>query len=274
MESSPFTAAGDGLLRFARVGSRTIVHRAFATSPLKMLTPRTTDCAAWVYFATYGGGMVGGDGIRLTVDLEPGARAVLATQSSTKIYRSVRPASQQMVARVGDGALLVVGPDPIVCFAGSSFRQVQRYDLSRDASLVVVDWMTSGRRAMGERWAFDSYEGRLELGREHRTILYDSLRLARDDGPIAERMGRFNVWATVVAIGPLIAAPAATLISEIADLPVRARSDLVVSAARLDHDGVLLRMAGVSVEQASRALRQHLGFLSPHLGRELWSRKW
>jgi urease accessory protein len=227
-----------------------------------------------VYTATYGGGLVGGDAIHLTVDLEPGARAVLATQSSTKVYRSMRPATQQMIARVGDDALLVVGPDPIVCFAGSSLRQIQRYDLHRGASLVVVDWITSGRRAMGERWAFNSYEGRLEVRREDRTILYDSVRLTREEGPIVERMGRFNVCATVVVIGPLVAAPAATLISEIANLPVTPRADVVISAAPLHSDGVLMRMIGLSTEQISTVLRQHLRFLRSELGGELWSRKW
>ena len=266
--------AGTGLLRFARVGSRTVVQQTFATSPLKMLNPRASDRAASVYTATYGGGLVGGDAIHLTVDVEPGARAVLTTQSSTKVYRSMRPATQQVIARVGDGALLVVGPDPIVCFAGSSLRQVQRYDLHRGASLVVVDWITSGRRAMGERWAFDSYEGRLEVRREDRTILYDSVRLTREDGPIVERMGRFNVCATVVVIGPLVAAPAATLISEIANLPVTPRADVVISAAPLHSDGVLMRMIGLSTEQISTVLRQHLRFLRSELGGELWSRKW
>ena len=266
--------AGTGLLRFARVGSRTVVERALATSPLKMLNPRASDRAAWVYTSTHGGGLVGGDAIHLTLDVEADARAVLATQSFTKIYRSTRSASQQVTARVGDEALLVVAPDPTVCFAGSSFRQDQCYDLSRSGSLVVLDWMTSGRRAMGERWAFDRYEGRLELRRDGRTILYDTIRLSQDDGPIVERMRRFNVWATVVVIGPLVAESAARLTAEISSLPVAPRSDLIISAAPLGIDGALLRIAALSTEQVSIVLRQHLRFLRTHLGGELWSRKW
>jgi urease accessory protein len=266
--------AGTGLLHLARIGPRTVLQRVFATSPLKILNPRRSDRAAWVYSATYGGGLVGGDAICMTVDMEPGARAVLATQSSTKIYRSATLASQDLTACVNDDGLLVVAPDPIVCFARSSFRQRQRFELSRDANVVVIDWMTSGRRAMGERWAFDRYDGRLELRREGRTILYDSIRLVQDDGPVAERMGRFNVWATVVLTGPLVAVAAANLISDIANLPVLQRSDLVLSAVRLGEDGALLRMAGLSTERVSAVIRQHLSFLAPHLGGELWSRKW
>jgi urease accessory protein len=87
-------------------------------------------------------------------------------------------------------------------------------------------------------------------------------------------MGRFNVWATVVLSGPLLAEAAASLMSEIANLPVPQRSDLILSAAPLGEDGLLLRMAGLSTEQVSALIRQHLSFLAPHLGGELWSRKW
>lgn len=273
-ERSLPTVAGSGLLRFARVGSRTVVERIFATSPLRILNPRVSERAAWVYIATYGGGLVGGDAIRVTLDLEPGARAVLATQSSTKIYRSIRAATQHITGRVSDDALLVVAPDPTVCFSGSSFQQDQCYELSRTASLVVVDWITSGRRAMGERWAFDGYQGRLELRRDDRTILYDSVRLAQHDGPIIERMGRFNVWATVVLIGPLVLESAGALVAGIAKLTVQRQSDLIVSAAPLGEDGALVRIAGVSTEQVSAVIREHLHFLRHFLGGELWSRKW
>ena len=54
----------------------------------------------------------------------------------------------------------------MVCFAGADFAQTQRYDLHADASLVLVDWMTSGRHASGERWAFSRYESRFDITRD------------------------------------------------------------------------------------------------------------
>lgn len=267
-------APGTGVLRFVRSGSRTVLQRTFATSPLKILNPRTGGGAAWAYTATYGGGLVGGDAIRIAAEVGPGARAVCTTQSATKVYRSTVPASHQMIGRVHEGALLVVAPDPTVCFAGSVFRQEQRYALMANASLVVVDWMTSGRRAMGERWAFDRYGSLLDVSRDGRRILYDSLLLAREDGPIGERMGRFDVWATLVLLGPLVEDKVSTLIATRASLPIQRQADVIVSAASLENDGALLRMAGQSVEEIGTLLREHLSFLRPHLGEAVWGRKW
>ena len=51
-------------------------------------------------------------------------------------------------------------------------------------------------------------------------------------------------------------------------------ADVVLAASRLRDGGVFVRMAGVSTEKAWRALRDHLSFLPPLIGDDLWSRKW
>ena len=131
----------------------------------------------------------------------PGAMALLSTQSSTKAYRSVRGTSARLDALVGDGGLLVVAPDPTVCFTGSTYRQAQHVDLSGTGALVLVDWLSSGRRAAGERWAFDSYSSRASVRVDGRLVFYDGLTLDSTAGDLAERMGRFNVLATVLIVG-------------------------------------------------------------------------
>jgi urease accessory protein len=265
---------GHASLRFARSGTQTVVERAFATSPLRLLTPRPSGPSAWVYASTFGGGLVGGDAVRMTVDVGDGARAFLATQASTKVYRSVAPSSQHLHARVGAAALLAVVPDPIVCFAGSSFSQEQSYELDTGATLVAVDWITSGRHASGERWMFDRYTSRIDLRRAGRRILYDSLTLDGDAGAVARRMGRFNVCLLAVMTGPLAAHAAGRTLAVVNDLPVERRADLLISAAPLAGDGAILRMAGTGVEQVSAVVRDHLRFLVPLLGDDPWLRKW
>jgi len=274
VEHRPPEVPGRAFLRFVRSESRTILERAFATSPLRLLAPRASGPSAWVYAATFGGGLVGGDAVRMTVEVADGARAFLSTQASTKVYRSAAPSSQHLHARAGDDALLAVVPDPVVCFAGSSFSQEQSYELSSRATLVAVDWITSGRHATGERWLFDRYSSRIDVRRDGRRILYDCLRLDGDDGAVPRRMGRFNVCLLAVMIGPLAQLAAARTVARVGDLPVDRQSDLLLSAAPLGGDGAILRMAGTGVEQVSTALREHLRFLVPLLGDDPWLRKW
>jgi urease accessory protein len=266
--------SGTAHMRFSRAGAQTILVRSYATSPVKLFTTRNHAGACWVYAATLGGGFVGGDAVRMTLDVGAGAHALLTTQASTKVYRSLKPASQQISAIVHEDALLAVVPDPIVCFAGADFSQDQRYDLAGRANLVVLDWITSGRHAAGERWAFSHYSSRIQIARDGKRMFYDGLTLQNETDTIAERMGRFDVWASCVITGPRVADAAAAIVDRIAQLPVHARADMIESACALAGGGALLRIAGCRVEQVSRHLKSQLHFLQPLLGDDPWTRKW
>ena len=267
-------AAGSAHLTFTRSGSHTVLTRAFATSPAKLITSNGRGAVCWVYAATLGGGLVGGDDIRLRADVTAGARALLTTQASTKVYRSLRRSRQSLTATVDAHALLVVLPDPIVCFSDADFVQTQRYDLHADASLVMVDWITSGRHATGERWAFSRYESRFDIRRGADRIFVDGLVLEPNVDAVVARMGRFEVLLTAVISGPLVSSAAVELVNRVSETSIVRGADLVTSAAALRDGGALLRMAGTSVEQVAHAFRSYLAFLSPLIGDDLWSRKW
>jgi urease accessory protein len=251
-----------------------VLTRAAASSPAKLFATNGRGATCWVYAATLGGGLVGGDEIRLRADVTVGARALLTTQASTKVYRSRRPSYQSVNATVDADAFFAVVPDPVVCFADAHFTQSQRYDLHARASLVMVDWVTSGRHASGERWAFSRYESRFDVRRDGRRVFLDALVLETNVDAVGERMGRFDVMLTAVITGPLVAGAAADIVARVSRSAVDRQSDLVVSACTLRDGGALLRMAGTSVEQVGDALRGHLAFLPPLTGGDLWSRKW
>jgi urease accessory protein len=269
-------ASGVGDLHFANVRGATVLTRAVASSPLKLLNPRNAGTSAWAYFSTYGGGLVGGDSLSVCVEAGPGATAFVSTQASTKVYRSPLGAAQRLHARAADDSLLVLLPDPVTCFAGSRYFQEQHIDMERAASLVLVDWLTAGRVGSGERWQFTEYRSRTFIRREGRLVLHDGLVLAPDDGDVASRMGRFNCLALAVVLGPALRATAARLAGSIGSAPAPRHADLLLSAAPLgpgSSDGVVLRMAGVSVEQVGAALRQHLNVVPSLLGDDPWGCK-
>ncbi len=152
-------------LQCERVAGKTAVTSAFATSPLKLLTPRSRGESVWAYLSSFGGGMVAGDETRLDLALGPITRCFVGTQASTKIYRNParRPCSHRVHAEVAKDSLLVLAPDPVQSFADSSFSQRQKILLHPTAGLVLLDWCCSGRVARGERWAFNSYASRIEI---------------------------------------------------------------------------------------------------------------
>jgi len=268
---------GHGTLEFERVAGRTVVTRAEAYNPLKWLVPRRSTSAAWAFASTFGGGLVAGDRIEMQVGVRPGASAVLATQSSTKVYRSDSDADcrQVMGATVDEGGLMVVVPDPVTCFGGARYRQQQIIRLDQEASLVYVDWLTSGRRARGECWAFSQYRTRLDLYRAGERYLTDSLLLDPNDGPLDSpfRMGTFHCFAMMVMCGPQTYEAVASLLAEVEDQTIDPVNEVVDSVSSLK-DGVIWRIAGRTTEQVARRLQDRLEFLTPILGESPWYRKW
>ncbi len=257
-----------------RGGSRSVVSRAYATSPLRLLTPANHGHAAWIYTSSLGGGLVNGDRIAMDVDVGRGAAAFISTQASTKIYRSPAGTSAEMHARIAADGLLVVAPDPVVCFAGARYRQTQTFDLADRAALVLLDWVSSGRHAAGERWAFDEYYGQISVRLDGRLLVHDVLALRAADGSLRERLGRFNVLAVAVLAGARLAAAATSLVASASASPVLKRPDQLVAATRLADCGCVVRFAGTSVEGVSRTIRRFLDFIPALLGDDPWVRKW
>jgi urease accessory protein len=264
-------------LQIVRRGGRSVVTRALAHSPLRLLTPANHGDAAWIFLSTYGGGFVGGDAVHLGVEVGEGATALLQTQASTKVYRSPKGAVATLDATVGAGARLLVLPDPTVCFAGATFAQTQTFQLDAEATLVVMDWVTAGRRAAGERWVFDRYVSRLTVRTRTTLLLADAMELDARDGVLLDRLSRFACLCSIVLIGPAAAAAASSALERVAALDLRVRGDLLTSAAPLGEApavGCVIRLAGVSVEEVARAARGYLDFVPGLLGDDPWARKW
>jgi urease accessory protein len=259
-----------------RPNGHAVIAQARAASPLRFFTPRAAADVGWIVTSTLGGGLVGGDHVRLTLDIDAGTRALLTTQASTKVYRSAAPSCQSLDARVAEGALLAVLPDPIVPFAGSTFRQRQTYLLAGHASLVALDWFTSGRRASGERWAFDEYVSRLDVIRAGTRVFRDHLWLSPADGAIAARQREYNAYAIALLLGPAVESIAADLLETMGREPILAGAPLIVSAApvALDPGGVVVRAAAVDVDALSAAIRRWLEPVVALTGVNPWSRRW
>jgi len=225
-----------GLLEVAATGrdGRSEATRVRARYPLKLLTPRSTANAShslWAYLVTFGGGLLAGDHVGLRVDVHPAATAVLATQASTKVYKKPRSgvaaaaapmapaatgAAQTMHARVASRALLAVLPEPIVCYADSTYTQTQVFELSHGGSVVLLDWLLSGRAANGERWQFAQYRSRNVVRVDGHTLFSDHTLLQNDEEhsltTVAERMGKAHVTGTLVLVGPAVQQLAAQLV--------------------------------------------------------------
>lgn len=268
---------GSAELQVAEVAGCSSVVRAWARSPLALLTPRARGKSVWAYTSNFGGGMVAGDQTRLDLRIDAGARCFLGTQASTKVYRnpSHLPCAHRLQADLAADSLLVLAPDPVQCFAESVYDQRQQFHLAASSNLVLVDWVSSGRLARGERWSFRRYATRNEIHRGGQPVFLDALLLDTRDGPVAHpfRAGRFNCIATVLLLGPLLEPHAGELLARVGADPIEPGADLVIAASPVK-EGVVCRLAGAAVEKTGRMIHQLLHFVPRLLADDPWIRKW
>lgn len=291
---------GRASLEVSLVFNQSTVTAAYATSPMKLLTPRSRGPRVYAYVSNLGGGLVAGDQTRLDLRIGNGARCFIGTQASTKIYRnpSFLPCGHTTQASLDAGALLVFAPAPVQPFKDSTYVQRQTFHLSPDAGLVLLDWFTSGRRARGERWAFAHFASRNEVWQtmpsrdEHglaqtsseidqdsrrgeECTFMDSLVLDPADGALDStfRSGRFNCFAMLLLTGALLEQPRLRLLEETNQLSVRRKASLLISASPV-RNGAVLRVAGEELAEVENYLRRCLGLLSNVFGEDPWSRRW
>ncbi|KAL9152257.1 hypothetical protein ABFS82_11G109700 [Erythranthe guttata] len=194
-----------------RVGGKSKVTRCFCKYPLKFIVPNKVGAAAaadavWIYTITYGGGIVSGDSIAFDVTVGDGCTAVFTTQSSTKVYKSLgsKSSQQTLEASVGQDALLVVIPDPVTCFSTAKYSQIQNFKLASGSSLLLVDWITSGRHESGEKWAFSHFKttNRILLD-DNEPVFLDTMLLEQEsNSSIADRLQDYQAIAMIVLWGP------------------------------------------------------------------------
>jgi urease accessory protein len=216
-----------------------LMSRVPSFTPDKALAGKDATKPVHLYLLTYGGGLLPGDHIDVSITLDPRVRLVVTTpQGSTKIYKTPPDgrsksllvdddmSRQTLDVRVGSQAGLCYLVDPSAPFKDSRYEQTQVFIIDGSqkgenrSSLCVLDWVTQGRSSRGENWDFQIWKGRNEVWSEdkatgkRRLLLRDSIVLddevsGKDDqihqsgGLIRERTYPHGVFGTLILYGPM-----------------------------------------------------------------------
>lgn len=287
-----------GVVVVEKVGGRSTVIRCFSKYPLKFMVPRKVASSktdvVWVYMLSYGGGIVSGDRILCKFSVGNACTTVLTTQASTKVYKSMNSKCSEQIleARVGSNSLLAIIPDPVTCFSTARYYQKQVFRVSLDSSLVLVDWVTSGRHERGEKWDFDFYRStnNIFLEEDNQPLFLDTILLDKEKvGCIGEYMRDYQVIAMIVLLGPkvqdvqnLIQDHVKTIMSEQLQHPSMALSHQ--TKRNVDHcmskpsfiascstfgpnkTGLVVRVAAATTESVYKFLQHQLAPLEPIIG--------
>jgi len=201
---------------------RTVVADQYWRIPLQGLPPsyQDGDDEAFVYLLNPTGGIVQGDRLHTAITLAPGARAVISTQSATKVYRMDEAYAEEVNHYTLNGdAVLECLPDQTIPFAGSRFYRSTRIDLDPDATLILTDLLAAGRVARGECFGFEQLFVEVEVSVGEEPCLVDRLQLCPADGRV-NRLGLWNAHAyygSLYAYSPRLDESLATELAELVE---------------------------------------------------------
>ncbi|KAI1395950.1 UreD-domain-containing protein [Hypoxylon fuscum] len=204
--------------------------------PLKLISPASAaeQGSVLVFLLSYGGGLVSGDQINLSIEVQPRARLSIVTQGHTKIFRSVSPETvtrQNLNVEIKDDAALCLLPDPVQPFESSIYEQIQIFKLTAGASLCLLDWVTQGRTARGEDWNLTRWIGRNEVWASPNTSTTKGRLLVRDtiilnaatrpagSPSLRESMHGHAIVGTLILRGPMTKSIGDFFLAEFAALP-------------------------------------------------------
>ncbi|GAW16975.1 hypothetical protein ANO14919_064240 [Xylariales sp. No.14919] len=204
--------------------------------PLKLISPspKVDQASVLAFLLSYGGGLVGGDQVNLSVEVRSGAKLSIVTQGHTKIFQSVSPdvvTKQNLQVNLEKDAALCLLPDPVQPFEASVYEQIQIFRVALGASLCMLDWVTHGRSARGENWSLTRWTGRNEVWASDvlktskpRLLVRDAIVLdGRARSPqlqtLPESMYEHAVIGTLILRGPMMRKAGEFFLSEFAALP-------------------------------------------------------
>ncbi|KAI9060612.1 UreD-domain-containing protein [Trametes sanguinea] len=288
---------GHGRIVVRNDGFSNVFSELSAAYPLKLLSPQipSSDVSV-VYMLSYGGGLVGGDCVQLRAEVLDGARLAMLSQGSTKVFKT-RPGhrlaalveagattQQKLAVRVSPGSALFLLPDPVTCFRDAKYHQSQTFHLAKESSAVLLDWITSGRKSLGEEWAFSRYYSLNEVFVDGKRIARDATLLDEPDSPegpliprtLAQRMAPYSCYATVIMYGDLVKRTCQNLSAAYSAITVFKQNrppPLLWSLSPIcDEKGWVLRVAGKDTEDVKVWLGKALSDLESVLGVDVYRR--
>ncbi|KAH9937167.1 UreD-domain-containing protein [Fomitopsis serialis] len=290
---------GTGRIVLRKHGSEATFSELSYVYPLKLLSPRLSprDASA-VYVVTYGGGLVGGDRVQLSVIVDEGAALVMLTQGSTKVFKN-RPGHRLTARSQGtlsnavttqvlevsiarEGALFLL-PDPVTCFRSAAYNQLQVFRLEASASLVLLDWVTSGRKSRGEEWVFSRYYSMNEVWIGDRRLAKDIMLLEEQETirslpprTLADSLAPYSCYATLIMCGPLVESTLGSLSAEYGRTTVFKHAsppELLWSLSAIgDGAGCVVRVAATETETVRNWLNERLVPLEGAMGPDVYRR--
>lgn len=161
-------------------GKTILQHRYMAyplsVSPIFRLedSPSATSTRAYLYRMNTSPGLLAGDRINISLQLNSGSQLYLADQSATKVH--TMPQAEMAIVNysieLGEQATLEFIPEPVILFADAALTQQIEITVNASAGLSLGEIILPGRLARGEVYQLRQYLSRIRVKSTEGKLLF------------------------------------------------------------------------------------------------------
>lgn len=228
---------------------------------------------AYLYVMSTSGGILGGDSHHMEIVLKENAMAHVTTQGATRVYETrTEDASLSMDITLAENSYLEFMPDQTIPYGGSSYHQTASISASRTATLVYVDVVTSGRRAMGESFRYDMFRTDVTARDEDGGMIFWDAAVLE---PAKRNIAKYGILGDCTVTGSLyVLAPRShtNILYDGINRLVSGNTAVTGGASMMrDNAGVLVRLLGAETRAIMGVARRVAGVVREEmLGAPLW----
>jgi urease accessory protein len=197
---------GIAKLDYQKKDSKTLVTSAYSQAPFKIQRPFYPEgegiCHSVLLHTA--GGMVEGDRLSQTINLQKNAHSLITTTAASKIYRSQGQVAQQDITiKIDSGACLEYLPQETIIFNGAIYQQNLKVELAPDATWLNWEITRFGRTARGEKFIQGDWRSLTEIWQNEQLLWCDRQWLPGNPEIEASLNGLagYPIFATLTWIG-------------------------------------------------------------------------
>jgi urease accessory protein len=162
------TWRGELKLRLGKVDDATRIRELVHSGPLLVQRPFYPEgpLTCHTYLLHPPGGLVGGDRLDVSVEVEDGAHGLITTPAAAKVYRvgtADRGQFQGSTIRVGEMAVVEWFPQESIVFSGANATLSTRFDIADTSTTCGWEILCLGRPACNETFVTGQVRQKLEF---------------------------------------------------------------------------------------------------------------
>ena len=233
-------------LGFSVKADRSVLVKRRSVGPLVIQRPfYPEDGVCHVYMLHPPGGIVGGDKLTTTINIDDGANALITTPGASKLYRSNGNTSEQNNRLQVNSGSLEWFPQECIAFSGAHAQNRTQVHLKKQARFMGWEILCLGRPAANEVFDQGKVSMRFDIWRDDKPLLFDNLKIHGADDILTAAWGlrSYPCNATFIASGVDQA------LLETLQNNVSVSGDAIAGMTRIE-DVLVCRFLGHQAEQA------------------------